>query len=52
VLWSVVGVPDIAQLALSIARPSGSVGEDVQVVGMVPVRVGLIVVMALPIEKL
>jgi hypothetical protein len=46
------GVPEIAQLALSIESPAGRVGADVQVVGVVPVSVGLIVVMTLPFEKL
>jgi hypothetical protein len=42
----------MAQLALSIATPTGSVGEDVQVVGEVPVRVGVRVVIVFPFVKL
>jgi hypothetical protein len=39
-------VPEIAQLVLLMASPNGSEGEDVQDVGVLPPRVGVIVVMA------
>jgi hypothetical protein len=45
-------VPDIAQLVLSIESPVGSVGEDVHDAGVVPPKVGVMVVMAEFLAKL
>jgi hypothetical protein len=51
-LCTVVGVPEIAQLALSMESPVGRVGEEVQVVRVVPVRVGVMVVMTASLLRL
>ena len=44
-----VGVPEIAPVEPSITRPAGSDGDDVQLVTVPPVDVGVTVVIALPL---
>jgi hypothetical protein len=50
--WVAAGVPEMMQVVVSIESPAGRVGLETQLVGSVPVRVGVMVVIGLPFVKL